>query len=153
MILQIISTFFVVGLSPLVEGRPQPEQLLPPHTNYLSCGKLYYRTLHLDESRNALYMGAMDRLVKVNLANVSDTSCEYDSMLLEPSNAANCVSKGKSEKYDCRNHIRVIQPIGDGESALCLRIQGSQSKGSSCLCKSNEPWETQVCSRGGQWNF
>ena len=55
-------------------------------------------------------------------------------------------------KYDCRNHIRVIQPIGNGESALCLRNQRSQSKGSSCLCKSNEPWETRVCSRGGQWN-
>ena len=49
----------------------------------------------------------MDRLVKVNLAN--------DSLLLEPTNVANCVSKGKSEKFDCRNHIRGIQPIGDGE--------------------------------------
>ncbi|KAG8177389.1 hypothetical protein JTE90_015943 [Oedothorax gibbosus] len=35
-------------------------------------------------------------------------------------NVANCVSKGKSERYDCRNHIRVIQPIGDGSKLyLC----------------------------------
>ena len=53
--------------------------------------------------------------IKVNLANVSTTDCASDSLLLEPSNVANCVSKGKSEKFDCRNHIRVIQPIGDGE--------------------------------------
>ena len=51
----------------------------------------------------------------MNLANVSATDCASDSLLLEPSNVANCVSKGKSEKYDCRNHVRVIQPIGDGE--------------------------------------
>ena len=49
------------------------------------------------------------------MANVSTTDCASDSLLLEPSNVANCVSKGKSEKFDCRNHIRVIQPIGDGE--------------------------------------
>ncbi|KAI5696128.1 hypothetical protein M8J75_008563 [Diaphorina citri] len=35
-------------------------------------------------------------------------------MTLEPSNVLNCVSKGKSDHFDCRNHIRVIQPIGDG---------------------------------------
>ncbi|KAF4526525.1 hypothetical protein B566_EDAN005892 [Ephemera danica] len=33
---------------------------------------------------------------------------------MEPSNVANCVSKGKSELFDCRNHVRVIQPMGDG---------------------------------------
>ncbi|PBC33805.1 Semaphorin-2A [Apis cerana cerana] len=37
-----------------------------------------------------------------------------DALHLEPSNVANCVSKGKSEHFDCRNHIRVIQPMGDG---------------------------------------
>lgn len=25
------------------------------------------------------------------------------------------MSKGKSEPFECRNHIRVLQPIGDGE--------------------------------------
>ena len=32
----------------------------------LTCGKLYYRTLYLDENSQALYVGAMDRLIKVN---------------------------------------------------------------------------------------
>ena len=41
--------------------------MLPPLTSYLSCGHLFYRTLHLDESRNALYVGGMDRLIKVNI--------------------------------------------------------------------------------------
>ena len=35
-------------------------------------------------------------------------------MELKASNIPNCISRGKSIEYDCRNHIRVIQPIGDG---------------------------------------
>lgn len=99
----------------LVVAKPQPEELAAHLTADLSCGHLHYRTVHLDESRNSLYVGAMDRLVRVHLSNISLTECARDSLLLEPSNAANCVSKGKSENYDCRNHIRVIQPIGDGD--------------------------------------
>ena len=57
----------------------------------------------------------MDRVIRVNLGNVSATSCDYDSLLLEASNVAACVAKGKSESFDCRNHIRVIQPIGTGD--------------------------------------
>ena len=52
-------------------------------------------------------------IISVNLANVSLTNCDYDSLSLEPSHSAQCVSKGKSEEYDCRNHVRVIQPIGN----------------------------------------
>ncbi|KAF2886889.1 hypothetical protein ILUMI_19284, partial [Ignelater luminosus] len=45
---------------------------------------------------------------------------QKDVLILEPSHVANCVSKGKSEHFDCRNHIRVIQPIGDGSRVyLC----------------------------------
>ncbi|XP_023340558.1 semaphorin-2A [Eurytemora carolleeae] len=96
-------------------ARPQAEEIRPPLSSYLSCGKLFYRTVHMDEARNSLYVGAMDRVIKVNLNNVSETNCDSNSLLLEPSNVGSCVSKGKSENYDCRNHIRVITPIGDGE--------------------------------------
>ncbi|UYV69832.1 Sema-2a [Cordylochernes scorpioides] len=34
-----------------------------------------------------------------------------DAITLAATNVASCVSKGKSEHYDCRNHIRVIQPL------------------------------------------
>lgn len=108
----IVSLLLVVGG---VAARPQADQLVSPLTSYLTCGKLYYRTVYMDEARNSLFVGAMDRVMRVNLANVSDTSCDYDTMLLEPSNVASCVSKGKSENYDCRNHVRVIQPIGNGD--------------------------------------
>ena len=84
-------------------------------TSHLTCGKLYYRTVLLDEARDSLYVGAMDRIFRVNLANVSQTDCQQDSLELEPSNTANCISKGKSEEFDCRNHVRVIQLIDSGK--------------------------------------
>lgn len=111
----MVLTFILLALAVFVDARARPEELLTPQANYLTCGHLFYRTIHMDESRGALYVGAMDRLVRVNLANVSQTNCDQDSMLLEPTNVANCVSKGKSEKFDCRNHVRVIQPIGNGD--------------------------------------
>lgn len=75
---------------------------------------MYYRTLFVDEKRDTLFVGAMDKVFRLNLSNISHSNCERDSMNLEPTNIINCVSKGKSEHFECRNHIRVVTPIGDG---------------------------------------
>ena len=81
----------------------------------ISCGHLYYRTLYLDQTKDVLYVGAMDRLLKIeNLKNISETDCAKNSMILKANSIPNCVARGKSLDYDCRNHIRVIQKIGDG---------------------------------------
>ncbi|ODM98388.1 Semaphorin-2A, partial [Orchesella cincta] len=37
-----------------------------------------------------------------------------DALVMNPTGPASCVSKGKSEDFDCRNHVRVIQSVGDG---------------------------------------
>ncbi|XP_058066278.1 semaphorin-2A-like [Anopheles bellator] len=86
------------------------------HVREFQCGKFYYRTFYLDEERDALYVGAMDRVFKLNLKNVSTTLCGRDSIQLDAtsSDVRNCVSKGKSEMFDCKNHIRVIQPMDSG---------------------------------------
>lgn len=95
-------------------------RVAPEHVREFSCGFLYYRTFYLDAKRDVLYVGAMDRLYRLNLNNVNKSRCDSDALFLDPQNVANCVSKGKSERYDCRNHIRVIQPIGDGSKLyLC----------------------------------
>ncbi|XP_023225739.1 semaphorin-2A-like isoform X3 [Centruroides sculpturatus] len=84
------------------------------HVHDFNCGKLFYRTFYIDTKKDALYVGAMDKVFRLDLNNVNRTRCENDYLSLEPSNVASCVSKGKSEQYECRNHIRVIQPVGDG---------------------------------------
>lgn len=93
-----------------------------------SCGRLFYRTLNLDETNDVLYVGAMDRLMRIDAGNISNTDCERDTMHLEANNVANCVSKGKSRDYDCRNHIRVIQPIGNGERIYVCGTNGHSPK-------------------------
>jgi len=106
-----LAVWFMVGHLAVASAM---EQLDTDHIRSLSCGKLYYRTSYLDAQRDVLYVGAMDRVIRVNLNNVSETNCDADSLTLDPSHVPNCISKGKSEFYDCRNHIRVIQPMGDG---------------------------------------
>ncbi|KAK9708588.1 hypothetical protein QE152_g27111 [Popillia japonica] len=53
--------------------------------------------------------------IEFNLVTRISFYFQRDSLILEPTLIDNCVSKGKSEHFDCRNHIRVIQSIGDGD--------------------------------------
>ncbi|RLU27458.1 hypothetical protein DMN91_001262 [Ooceraea biroi] len=46
------------------------------HVREFSCGMLYYRTLYLDSKRDALYVGAMDKIFRLNLSNISHSNCE-----------------------------------------------------------------------------
>ena len=55
-------------------------------------------------------------------------SFQTDALRLEPSNVVECVTKGKSENFDCRNHIRVIQPMGDGERLYVCGTSAHQPK-------------------------
>ncbi|KAI8038765.1 hypothetical protein M5D96_008673 [Drosophila gunungcola] len=69
------------------------------HVKDFSCGPLHYKTFYTDERNNALYVGAMDRIFRLNLRNISQSICERDVLILEPtgSDILNCVSKGKRE--------------------------------------------------------
>ncbi|XP_061705918.1 semaphorin-2A-like [Cydia pomonella] len=85
------------------------------HIKEFSCGTLFYRTMYMNEDKNTLYVGAMDRVFKLNMTDISQSHCERDAMVLEANSVARCVSRGKTEPFECRNHIRVLQPLGDGE--------------------------------------
>ncbi|KAI8128918.1 Semaphorin-2A [Lucilia cuprina] len=69
------------------------------HVKDFSCGPLHYKTFYFDENNNALYVGAMDRIFRLNLHNISQSICERDVLILEPSGSdiLSCVSKGKHE--------------------------------------------------------
>ena len=56
----------------------------------------------------------MLRKVKMDIINST-----FLFQILEPDSVTNCVSRGKSEDYDCRNHIRVIQKIDDSRLYVC----------------------------------
>ncbi|KAK9752321.1 Leucine rich repeat [Popillia japonica] len=46
------------------------------HVREFSCGPLYYRTFFLDTKKDALYVGAMDRVYRLNLSNINQSNCE-----------------------------------------------------------------------------
>ena len=93
----------------------KPETLPNEYVQEFSCGKLYYRTLHLDSKTDALYIGAMDKIFRLNLSRISNSNCHKDSLNIKSSNPNTCINEGKSDEFDCRNHIKVIQPVGDGK--------------------------------------
>lgn len=64
-------------------------------------------------------MGGMDRIFRLHLSNINRTRCDLDSVSLEPENVNNCISKGKSSNYDCRNHVRVLQIIDGNKLYVC----------------------------------
>lgn len=43
----------------LLSQQQQQQQLQSDVSHQFTCGKLYYRTFHLDQQRNVLYVGAM----------------------------------------------------------------------------------------------
>ncbi|VVC90235.1 unnamed protein product [Leptidea sinapis] len=48
------------------------------HIREFSCGNIFYRTLYLNEERNTLYVGAMDRILKLNMTDISTSHCELN---------------------------------------------------------------------------
>ncbi|XP_076352751.1 semaphorin-2A-like [Tachypleus tridentatus] len=60
---------------------------------------------HSGQMKVGTSLGTLNKIIHTDFA---------DSLTLPPTSVSHCVSKGKSEHYDCRNHIRVIQPIGEG---------------------------------------
>ncbi|XP_065297784.1 semaphorin-2A-like isoform X2 [Dermacentor albipictus] len=92
-------------------------------------GKLFYRSAYLDDSRGHLFVGAMEKLFQLPLDDISSpTSKELD--LMAPSDNVNkCgVYRGHhrlGKDVDCRNHIRVVQPIRDGST---LYICGTNAR-------------------------
>ena len=73
---KILLLFFVLIVT-MVKGEDKAEE-------EFTCGRLFYRTLHLDEANDVLYVGAMDRLMRINAGNVSATDCERDTMHFPP---------------------------------------------------------------------
>ena len=80
----------------------------PHQSSSFGCGKLYYRTLYLDERSDALYVGAMDRVLRLDARNVSRSDCEADTMYMEATAVAECVGKGKSKNtYQLDRDFRI----------------------------------------------
>ncbi|KAH8039674.1 hypothetical protein HPB51_008267 [Rhipicephalus microplus] len=95
------TTVPVAPVVPVVPG------LVDPPVKVFTQGKLFYRSAYVDESRGHLFVGAKEKLFKLPLDDITSPDLKL----------------GKD--VDCRNHIRVVQPIRDGST---LYICGTNSR-------------------------
>lgn len=104
--------------------RPQTMQSL-----MFSCGHLLYRTFYMDRERELLFVGGMDKLFKLSLANINTSICgdRRTELSVPPrsDHVDSCVMRGGEKDTECRNHIKILQPIRDGTT---LYVCGSSAK-------------------------
>jgi hypothetical protein len=72
----VVDNFFAAYFEQPCCVRPRHVRHHKNHVRELSCGRMYYRTFHLDENRDTLYVGAMDHVYRLNLSNISHSSCK-----------------------------------------------------------------------------
>ncbi|CAH1798132.1 unnamed protein product [Owenia fusiformis] len=88
-----------------------PPSFIPRELRRFSDGMLYYRHLVVDEVLDVLYVGAMERVFRLNLVDITDRTDEFAKsapLLAGSSTSGDCRSQTQE---DCKNHIRVIVPL------------------------------------------
>ncbi|XP_075728769.1 uncharacterized protein LOC142769687 isoform X1 [Rhipicephalus microplus] len=113
----------VVPVVPVVPG------LVDPPVKVFTQGKLFYRAAYVDDSRGHLFVGAKEKLFKLPLDDITSPDLKELDLPAPISNVNKCSIYRSQHQLgkdvDCRNHIRVVQPIRDGST---LYICGTNSR-------------------------
>ncbi|XP_075534809.1 semaphorin-2A-like [Dermacentor variabilis] len=103
--------------------------LVDPPVKVFTRGKLFYRSAYVDDSRGHLFVGAMEKLFQLPLDDISSPNSKELDLMAPSDNVNKCgVYRGQhrlGKDVDCRNHIRVVQPIRDGST---LYICGTNAR-------------------------
>ncbi|RWS17342.1 semaphorin-2A-like protein [Dinothrombium tinctorium] len=92
------------------------------HIREFSCGKLHYRIFHLDTSKDVLYVGAMDKIFRLNLNNINRTRCEVFEMRGEVVNCETSDDPYNNPSSAVPLLVRFCQHIDLSRLRLRLRI-------------------------------
>lgn len=79
-----------------------------PSTLSSHTQKNYYRYLMMDTKSHSLYVGAMNKVIKLNLTNIADNNHREEILLANSTSLDRCIWQGKEKMPDCQNHIRLI---------------------------------------------
>ncbi|XP_064483153.1 semaphorin-2A-like [Ornithodoros turicata] len=104
------------------------------HVQEFSCGRLYYRTFYMDRKREVLFVGGMDKVFRLNLNSINGTKCDGRTLTANAAAVTSCATRVTRVDYECKNYIKVIQPIGDG------------SKLYICGTNANNPMDLEIYS-------
>ncbi|XP_034295843.1 semaphorin-4G [Pantherophis guttatus] len=81
-----------------------------------------YTTLLLEEEKGILYVGARGAIFSLSSSNISDiTDGSYQKLNWEasPEKQAECLKKGKNNKTECYNHVKLLQRLNSTHLYAC----------------------------------
>ncbi|KAF7254684.1 Semaphorin-4G [Varanus komodoensis] len=70
-----------------------------------------YTTLLLEDEKGILYVGARGAIFSLNSSNIADGSHQTISWEVSPEKRSDCLKKGKNNKTECYNHVRLLQRL------------------------------------------
>ncbi|XP_042674512.1 semaphorin-4G [Centrocercus urophasianus] len=80
---------------------------------------LNYTTLLLEDERGMLYVGARGAIFALNASNVADGSHRMIRWEASPEKRLDCLQKGRNNKTECFNHVRLLQRLNTTHLYAC----------------------------------
>ncbi|NWY01249.1 SEM4G protein, partial [Nothoprocta ornata] len=84
-----------------------------------STRSLNYSTLLLEEERGVLYVGARGAVFALNASDVADGSHRTIHWEAPPEKRLDCLQKGRNNKTECFNHVRLVQRLNGTHLYAC----------------------------------
>ncbi|KAM8806112.1 semaphorin-4G [Eudromia elegans] len=84
-----------------------------------STRSLNYTALLLEEERGVLYVGARGALFALNASDVADGSHRTIHWEASPEKRLDCLQKGRNNKTECFNHVRLVQRLNGTHLYMC----------------------------------
>ncbi|XP_062988624.1 semaphorin-4G [Elgaria multicarinata webbii] len=78
-----------------------------------------YTTLLLEDEKGILYVGARGAIFSLNSSNIADGSHQRMDWEASPEKRADCLKKGKNNKTECYNHVRLLQRLNATHLYAC----------------------------------
>ncbi|KAL8187429.1 UNVERIFIED_CONTAM: Semaphorin-4G [Gekko kuhli] len=78
-----------------------------------------YTTLLLEDEKGILYVGARGAVFSLNSTNIADGSHQTMDWKASPEKQAECLKKGKNNKTECYNHVRLLQRLNSTHLYVC----------------------------------
>ncbi|XP_054838936.1 semaphorin-4G [Eublepharis macularius] len=78
-----------------------------------------YTTLLLEDEKGILYVGARGAIFSLNATNIADGFHQTMDWKASPEKRAECLKKGKNNKTECYNHVRLLQRLNATHLYAC----------------------------------
>ncbi|XP_007424994.1 semaphorin-4G [Python bivittatus] len=89
------------------------------HARHFSSHAQNYTTLLLEEEKGILYVGARGAIFSLSSSDITDDSYQILDWEASPEKQAECLKKGKNNKTECYNHVKLLQRLNSTHLYAC----------------------------------